>query len=138
MPKLSGSEEPYARFPPSIWNIHLHTIRRDHSTNILCEDGRTNSSDLLGIHTLPRRAAFLHCRRTKSVPGQFEMGREEPGQHSHVFSTMDAIFQQLCIRYRNGETSRLNFLPSYYKLQLFCTLARTVRKYLGSNTKNRG
>ncbi len=57
------------------------------------------------------------CSRRTII--QFEIGEEEPRQHSAAYSTVDARLQHLCIRYRSGEISRLDFLWSCsYNLQL--------------------
>ncbi len=118
-----GSEGSPARFPPSTWNVHLQTLRRDHRTNNLCEEWNNKFARLVG-HSHPTTwnciAALQKdeiCSRRTII--QFEIGEEEPRQHSAVYSTVDARLQHLCIRYRNGEISRLDFLRSCsYNLQL--------------------
>ncbi len=57
------------------------------------------------------------CSRRTII--QFEIGEEEPRQHSAIYFTVDSRLQHLCIRYRNGEISWLDFLRSCsYNLQL--------------------
>ncbi len=47
-----GSEGSPARFPPSTWNVHLQTLRRDHRTNNLCEGWNNKVARLVG-HSHP-------------------------------------------------------------------------------------
>ncbi len=47
-----GSEGSPARFPPSTWNVHLQTIRRDHRINNLCEGWNNKFARLVG-HSHP-------------------------------------------------------------------------------------
>ncbi len=118
-----GPEGSPPRFPPSTWNVHLQTLRRDHRTNNLCEGWNKKFARLVG-HSHPTTwnciAALKKdeiCSRRTII--QLKIGEEEPRQHSAVYSTVDARLQHLCIPYRNGEISRLDFLRSCsYNLQL--------------------
>ncbi len=99
------SEGSPARFPPSTWNVLLQTLRKDHRTNNLCERWNNKFARLVG-HSHPTTWNCIVvlqkdeiCSRRTII--QFEIGEEEPRQHSAVYSYVNARLQHLCIRYRN-------------------------------------
>ncbi len=75
-----GSEGSHAWFPPSTWNVHLQTLRRDHRTNNLCEGWNNKLARLVGHShsTMLNCIAALQkdemCSRRAII--QFEIGEE--------------------------------------------------------------
>ncbi len=107
--------------------MKFQTLQRDHRTNNLCEEWNNKFARLVG-HSYPTTwnciAALQRdetCSRRTII--QFEIGEEEPRQHSAVYSSVEARLQHLCIRYtiyftltsflRREPCGHLHFYPNY-------------------------